>query len=433
MSLLPQEVIRKKRGGGELSATELKAFFYGYLEGRVADYQMSAMLMAITLKGMQAVETAELTKIMRDSGEVMQWDYPRAKVVDKHSTGGVGDKTSIVLLPLIILAGLKVPMMAGRGLGHTGGTLDKLEAVGFKVFVPPEQAKKQVDELGGIFMGQTEKIAPLDRKLYSLRDVTATIESIPLIVGSILSKKLAEGIGNLVMDVKYGSGAFMTKLDDAKILASELTRVGKECGINVRSLITTMNTPLGRAGGNALEILECLEILQGKGPDDTRDLTLDLGAEMVKLAEPGKTLAAARTQLADYLKDGSAYEAFMKVAKAQGADMQLLCDAKRLDCAKVKVPVTASAGGHIARIDVRQLGIAIIELGGGRRLVSDKVDPWVGLTAMKRLGEQVAKGEPLAMVHARDEATAKVAASIVTASYEIGEAGAEEPLIAARM
>jgi pyrimidine-nucleoside phosphorylase len=433
VSLLPQESIRKKRGGGALSAPELKAFFYGYLEGQVADYQMGAMLMAITLKGMTPVETADLTKLMRDSGEVMTWGFPRHRVVDKHSTGGVGDKTSIVLLPLMILTGLKVPMMAGRGLGHTGGTLDKLEAVGFKVYMPPDAARRQVEQLGGVIMGQTEKIAPLDRKLYSLRDVTATIESIPLIVGSILSKKLAEGIGNLVMDVKYGSGAFMANLDDAKVLAAELTRVGKECGINVRSLITSMNTPLGRAAGNALEIKECLETLQGQGPSDTRELTIELGAEMLKLAEPDTSIDAARQRLAGYLDDGSAYEAFLRVARAQGADMTLLEQPARLDRAKLKLPVTVPVAGHVAKIDVRQLGLSIIELGGGRRLVTDKVDPWVGLTDMKRLGEPVAAGEPIAIVHANDEAAAKQAAALVASAYTVGREAGSDTLIAARM
>lgn len=229
--LPPQEIIRLKRDAQALSVQELAAFFGGFMRGEVADYQMGAMLMAIAIRGMTPAETSALTGLMRDSGEVLAWPYPPHLVVDKHSTGGIGDKTSLIVLPLVLLAGLKVPMMAGRGLGHTGGTLDKLEAVGWRVFFDADEARAQMASLGGIIMGQTTKVAPLDRRLYAMRDVTATVESIPLIVGSILSKKLASGIGGLVMDVKYGSGAFMAKVDDARALAQQLRRVGQECEI----------------------------------------------------------------------------------------------------------------------------------------------------------------------------------------------------------
>lgn len=431
--ILPQEIIRRKRDGLSLSEDELRAFFGGFLKGEVADYQVSAMLMAVLMKGMTHRETADLTRIMRDSGETFSWGPDRHLHVDKHSTGGIGDKTSIVLLPLCVLEGLIVPMMAGRGLGHTGGTLDKLEAVGFHVFPSPDQARKQVKDLGGVFMGQTEKIVPLDRKLYSMRDVTATVESMPLIVGSILSKKLAEGIGGLVMDVKFGSGAFMEKLDDARSLAEKLKAVGQELGLSVRCLLTSMNSPLGTYAGNALEILECLEVLRGGGPADTRELTVELGMEMVRLAFPERDADEVRRRLAAHLASGAAYEKFLAIARAQKADLMLLESPAKLVRAKTRVAVTAKATGVVTRVDTRKLGIAIIELGGGRRLSTDRIDPWVGLADLKRVGAKVASGDVLATIHANDEIQARAAKALIEEAYVVGEGDALDPLVAERL
>lgn len=428
--ILPQEIIRKKRSGQALTEAELSSFFLGFLADKVADYQMGAMLMAITLKGMDPKETAVLTRIMRDSGRVFSWPYAKPHVVDKHSTGGVGDKTSLPILPLAILEGLRVPMTAGRGLGHTGGTLDKLESIGWNVFLGHDAAKAQVDRLGGVIMGQTEHLAPLDRRLYAMRDVTATVESIPLIVGSILSKKLAEGLGGLVMDVKFGSGAFMVERDDARRLALELQRVGQECGIQVRCALTSMDSPLGSMAGNALEIYECVEVLRGEGPKDTRELTIELTVAMVRLAYPERAPADIRARLERYLADGSAFELFLKLGAAQGADIGLLQEPKKLLRARLQAPVTKGSSGFVHRVDVRKLGLAVLELGGGRRLVTDKIDPWVGLVAMKRVGQAVASGEPVAVVHANDPELAARAVQLVSEAYEVGPTPGADVLIA---
>ena len=426
----PQEIIRLKRDAQALSVQELAAFFGGFMRGEVADYQMGAMLMAIAIRGMTPAETSALTGLMRDSGQVLAWPYPPHLVVDKHSTGGIGDKTSLILLPLVLLAGLKVPMMAGRGLGHTGGTLDKLEAVGWRVFFDADEARVQMASLGGIIMGQTTKVAPLDRRLYAMRDVTATVESIPLIVGSILSKKLASGIGGLVMDVKYGSGAFMSKVADARALAQQLRRVGQECGLPVRCVLSDMGSPLGTHAGHALEIYETIQVLQNAGPADTRELSLTLASEMVLLAQPKRHLAEIRGQLEGYLRDGSAWQMFLRIAEAQGGDLSLLEHPHTLLRAPVLRPVLLPGASSVAAIDARQLGIAILELGGGRRLVADKIDPWVGLSGLKRVGATLAPGEPVAIIHAQTQAQADVAERIVAAAFTgSGSASVSPPLI----
>ncbi len=419
ITLIPQEIIRKKRDGGILNGQEIAGFFNGFLEGQVADYQVSAMLMAIFLKGMTHEETASLTEVMRDSGEIFKWPFDKNTIVDKHSTGGIGDKTSIVLLPLCVLEGLKVPMIAGRGLGHTGGTLDKLEAIGVNVFLTPEQIRKQLDSIGGVFMGQTDTVARLDRRLYALRDVTATVESIPLIVGSILSKKLAEGIGHLVMDVKFGSGAFMQKYEDARNLAVWLKRVGEQCGVNMRCLLTDMGSPLGPFAGNALEIYECVEILQGNGPADTVELTLELVAEMVLLAHPHRKRDEVMKSLNSHLKSGAAYEMFEKVVQTQGGNIELIRKPSALISAKIRETILADQDGFLGEIDTRALGIAVIELGGGRMRVTDKIDFAVGLSDLKRVGAKINKGDVLAEIHGNDQTKVKRAKDIVKASYKV--------------
>jgi pyrimidine-nucleoside phosphorylase len=432
---LPQELIRKKRDGGTLTEAETAAFFGGFLRGDVADYQVAAMLMAIFARGMERAETAALTRIMRDSGAKLAWNFPKNLIVDKHSTGGIGDKTSLLVLPLALVAGLKVPMIAGRGLGHTGGTLDKLEAVGFKVYQDEAALRRQVETLGGAFLGQTEALVPLDRRLYALRDVTATVESIPLIVGSILSKKAAAGLGGLVMDVKFGSGAFMADYEQALTLARAIADVGNECGMKVRCLLTSMNQPLGDYAGNALEVFECLEILRGRGPRDTRELSLELTAEMVRLAFPERRLDAARRELEGYLASGEAYEMFCRIAKAQGADTAMFERREAFFAAKIKTEVGAdvSAGAVVAAIDTRKLGLAIVELGGGRKFVTDKIEPAVGLSGMKRIGDRVAQGEPLAVVHGQDESRVRHAAKLVAEAYRMGERVTTDILIRVRV
>ncbi|MBM4250448.1 MAG: thymidine phosphorylase [Deltaproteobacteria bacterium] len=421
MNLLPQEIIRRKRDGLALSSHELAEFFQGFLRGEVADYQMGAMLMAVTLRGMVPQETSDLTKIMRDSGRQLSWPYPRHQIVDKHSTGGIGDKTSLIILPLVLCEGVKVPMMAGRGLGHTGGTLDKLEAVGWTVYLTEEQIAAQMATLGGCIMGQTEQVVPLDRKLYAMRDVTATVESIPLIVGSILSKKLAEGIGGLVLDVKHGTGAFMATRDAAYELAQQLATVGRSCGLSVHCTLSDMNSPLGTHAGNALEVAECCEVLSGRGPEDTTELSIHLAAEMVRLAMPSRDGDEIRAKLRGHLLDGTAWRKFLQVAEAQNGDLDLLQDPKRLYKAPVKKAVVVSGGPFVSTIDTRQLGLAVLALGGGRRLVNDRINPWVGLTGLKRVGARLDRDEPVAIVHAADESTAAVAVNMVGQAYKLGE------------
>lgn len=428
--MLPQEVIRIKRTGSKLSSAHIADFFGGYLEGRVADYQVSAMLMAILLKGMDPEETAALTLFMRDSGTVMSWDGPRDQIVDKHSTGGVGDKTSLILMPLCVLEGLQVPMIAGRGLGHTGGTLDKLASIpGMNVFLSSTQAKKMMTNHGGAFMGQTGEIAPVDKRLYAMRDVTDTVESIPLITASILSKKLAEGIGGLVMDVKFGSGAFMEKKSDALALAQSIASVGRAAGVNVRCALTDMGSPLGDRAGNALEIEECVEVLHGGGPASTRDLSLDLALEMIALAKPKVDRPAMRATLEGHLKSGRAFDVFTRIIRDQGGDIRVLEDPQKLAKAMIERPVLATTSGVIAECDVRALGLAVIELGGGRRQTDDTIDPAVGLSKLKRVGDKVVAGEPVAIIHGNSDTTVKTATERLKDAYKIQDQAAPEPLI----
>lgn len=430
MSLLPQEIIRKKRIGLPLSEADIAAFFGGYLAGTVADYQVAAMLMAVVLNGMSPEETAFLTLFMRDSGQVYSWDGPKSQIVDKHSTGGVGDKTSLILAPLCILEGLKVPMIAGRGLGHTGGTLDKLESIpGMNVFLTSDQATRLMKELGGAFMGQTGEVAPLDKKLYAMRDVTDTVESIPLITASILSKKLAEGIGGLVMDVKFGSGAFMQKKSDALALAESIAAVGRASHIKVRCVLSDMGSPLGDRAGNALEIAESIEILKGGGPWSSRELSLDLALEMLILADEKLDVKGSRQKLENHLSSGRAFELFCKMVRAQGGDTSVLENPDRLPHAPVRLNCLAEESGFIAKCDTRALGLATIELGGGRLISTDIVDPSVGLSHLKRMGDPIGKGEPLAIIHAASQKSAEHVERRIRAAYQIGPVGQVEPLI----
>lgn len=432
----PQEVIRKKRDRLSLSDQELENFFLGYLKDEVAEYQMSAMLMAIWLNGMSREETVKMTRLSLESGEQFKWNFPAPIVGDKHSTGGVGDKTSLVILPLAILEGLKIPMMSGRGLGHTGGTLDKLESIpGMNVFPDVEAVKSQIQLLGGVFLGQTPKITALDKKLYALRDVTATVESIPLITASILSKKLAEGLDHLVLDIKFGSGAFLQSIDRARELAESLVSVGKECGLGVRALLTSMNSPLGTNAGNNLEVIECIQVMQGAGPSDTRELSLELTAELVEQCFPDRDPVEIRESLALNLGNGRAFDCFCKIISRQGGDISYLENTERFPKAKIIKPLLAKKKGQIHQIDVRKLGIAILGLGGGRLKVTDKIDPSVGLTELGRVGKTVDQSEPLAVIHAQSEAAWVEAAELVEQAIVLGSGPVpkEDRLILERM
>ena len=424
--LIPQEVIRLKRDGGVVSFDALNEFFSGFMRGNVDDYQVSAFLMATWLRGMTPQETADLTTIMRDSGQVLSWNYPRNLVVDKHSTGGIGDKTSLIVLPLCILEGLYVPMIAGRGLGHTGGTLDKLEAIpGMEVCLPVEKMRSMLDRYHGGFFGQTEEIAPLDRRLYALRDVTATVESIPLITASILSKKLAEGIGGLVMDVKFGSGAFMREKKAAEELALMIAATAKRLGLEIRCCLTDMGSPLGTMAGNGLEIAETIDILQNEGPSDSTQLSIELTANMILLAHPGSDYQEICTRLRGHLASGKAFEVFAEVVAAQGGDRRILDDRNWFLKApvrhRVELPPQMRGGAIIKDIDVRRLGVAVQMLGGGRMKISDQINPHVGLAGLKRVGDRVESGEPLAEVHAQSLSEANAVAEIIRGAFVLAD------------
>ena len=430
MVMLPQEIIRKKRRGLELSSQDIRDFFGGFLKGEVADYQVAAMLMAILLRGMTGEEASALTLTMRDSGQVLAWSGTKEDIVDKHSTGGVGDKTSLIIMPLCILEGLRVPMIAGRGLGHTGGTLDKLESIGgLKVYLTPSEAETLLKKNGGVFMGQTEQIAPLDKRLYALRDVTDTVESIPLITASILSKKLAEGIGALVMDVKFGSGAFMQQKADALALAESISMVGKASGLKIRCALTDMGSPLGDRAGNSLEIEESIEVLRGVGPVSTRELSIQLAAEMVLLARPNESRDSLVARLGAHLDSGRALEVFSRVVVAQGGDLNQIENLEKLPRAKYRKEVRASSSGFISGCDVRQLGLAIVELGGGRRRAADKVNHSVGLSGLKRVGDRIAAGDLLATIHADDLDRAEAVSSRIVSAYRLNDEASAEPII----
>ena len=424
--LIPQEVIRIKRQGGAVSFDALNGFFGGFLAGTVEDYQVSAFLMATLLRGMTAQETADLTTIMRDSGKVLAWDYPRNLIVDKHSTGGIGDKTSLIVLPLCVLEGLYVPMIAGRGLGHTGGTLDKLEAIpGMEVRVSTENMRGMLARFHGGFFGQTDEIAPLDRRLYSLRDVTATVESIPLITASILSKKLAEGIGGLVMDVKFGSGAFMREKAEAEALAQMLVATAKQLGLKIHCCLTDMGSPLGSMAGNALEIAETIDILKDEGPEDTTRLSIELAAHMVMIARPESDFQETCTRMRAHLASGKAFEVFASIIEAQGGDCRTLEDRNWFFKAPVRQRVELSVhqreGGIIKSIDVRRIGVAIQMLGGGRLKVTDQINPYVGFSGLKRVGDRIEPGEAFAEIHAQSVSDANAANEMLAGAVVLAD------------
>jgi pyrimidine-nucleoside phosphorylase len=418
---LPRELIRKKREGEELSDHEIRGFLAGVTDETIPDYQIAAMLMAIVFRGLSESELVAWTDAMLRSGDVLDLSAIAKPKVDKHSTGGVGDKISLPLAAAVAACGACVPMISGRGLGHTGGTLDKLEAIpGFRVDLPVARFRELSERVGACLVGQTERIAPADRKLYALRDVTATVESIPLIASSIMSKKLAEGIDALVLDVKVGSGAFMKTEEKARELAHTLLSIGRGAGKKVTCALTNMDQPIGRAVGNALEVEESILVLSGAGPSDTRALTVTLGAEMLVLAGLARTTDEGAARLARVLDDGSALAKFAEIVSAQGGDPRV-CDTPRsiLPQAPHRADLLAPSDGTLVAVDTEAVGLGALILGGGRRRKEDVVDPAVGLTLHVRLGDRLAKGQPLATVHFRTDPTHRAAAELLTSAFRI--------------
>ena len=417
------DVIRKKRDSVELSAAEIEWFVSSYTRGEIPDYQVSAWLMAVVLRGMTRAETAVLTDSMLHSGDVLDFSAIAAKKVDKHSTGGVGDKTSLVLAPVAAAAGIAVPMISGRGLGHTGGTLDKLEAIpGFNVNLPTADFRRVLDTCGCAMIGQTPQIAPADRKLYALRDVTGTVESPYLICASIMSKKLAEGIDALVLDVKTGSGAFMKEEKDAVFLAELMVETGQRMGKQVVALITDMDQPLGNMVGNALEVFECVDILKGAGPGDLRELCSELAAWMLFLGGAAPTVAAGKQVHEKLIASGKAFEKFKQMVELQGGDPRAIDDPSRLPRAQHSMEVLSPRAGFVSEFHCEQVGTACVVLGGGRERKEDSVDPAVGIVLHKKLGDAVSASEPLATIHHNDPSRAQQASALLLHSFIVADA-----------
>lgn len=391
-------LIDKKKRGERLTNKEIKWFIQSYTDGKLPDYQMSAMLMAMFIKGMDVNETASLTDAMLESGK--QLKFSGKNVIDKHSTGGIGDKASFILAPIASAAGVKVPMIAGRGLGHTGGTVDKIEAIkGFSTALDLDTFSQKLNKEGLVLIGQTPEIAPADRLIYALRDVTATIDSIPLITASIMSKKLAEGANGIVFDIKTGTGAFMRSTKDARNLGKSLITTSKRFKKKAVALITDMNQPLGNTVGHSHEIIESIETLKGKGPKDLTDISIALAAHMIHLAGVEKTFEKAHKKALEMVSSGKALEEFRKLLKSQGGDERVIDDYSLLPLASAETQVLAPKTGFIKMFQNDQIGLLLIELGGGRKTKSDLIDHSVGFTFHKKIGDKVKKGEPIFTIH----------------------------------
>ena len=429
------ELIERKRDGGSLSAEEWRTFVEAYTAGRIPDYQVSALLMAVLFNGLEAHELAALTDAMCDSGARLAFDDGVPPRIDKHSTGGVGDKVSLVLAPLVASCGLAVPMMSGRGLGHTGGTLDKLEAIpGFRTGLTLDEARRQVERIGCAMFGQTPEIAPADRKLYALRDATATVESIPLIAASIMSKKLAEGLNGLVLDVKRGSGAFMPDLERGLQLAQMMIRLGAERGCPTVALITAMDRPLGRACGNALEAGEAFAALRGEGPDDLMEVTYALGVEMLVVGGLAADRASARATLETAIASGRAAEKCREIIEAQGGNPMVLEDPAVLPQAAQVEVLRAAAAGTVQQVEPKTIGRAVVAMGGGRRTVDDEIDPAVGFVISVKPGDRVGAGDPVASVYANSSDGLAVGLQALQEAVRIGEEAADPlPLVSHRV
>jgi pyrimidine-nucleoside phosphorylase len=426
------DLIRKKRDSGEHSLEEINFLISGYTRGEIPDYQMSAWLMATWIRGLSRREIAALTEAMLHSGEVVSFPEIAGKKVDKHSTGGVGDKTSLILAPIVAAGGLHVPMISGRGLGHTGGTLDKLEAIpGFNTALTLADFRRVLKECGMALIGQTAEIAPADKRIYALRDVTSTVENVGLICASIMSKKLAEGIDALVLDVKTGSGAFMKAESDAVFLAELMVETGQRLGKRVVALITAMDEPLGRAVGNSLEVAECIDVLNGGGPPDLRELCLVLSAWMFFLGKRAAGLEEGRRLAEEMISSGKARDKFREMIHLQGGNPSVIDDPALLPRARYQADLLSPASGVVTDIMCEQIGTAGVLLGGGREKKEDSVDPAVGIIVYKKLGERVSAGEALCTVHYNSESQLERARPLLLKSYTIGggAAGSLRPLI----
>ena len=416
------ELIRKKRDGGVLSAEELTFIIEGYLAGTVDEYQVSALLMAIFFKGMEPDEAATLTKIMMNSGRTYDLSPVPGHKVDKHSTGGVGDKVSLILAPLIAAAGLVDPMVSGRGLGHSGGTLDKLDSIpGYRWDLSEKELLTQLEKIGCAIIGQTDDFVPADKRIYALRDVTATVECIPLICASILSKKAASGTQSLVMDVKCGSGAFMDSVDRARELADALLRIGKQLGLNMSAMLTQMNQPLGIMVGNALEVRESIDVLKGHGPEDTWEVTRELAADMYVLGGVAADLDSARQKAEDLRSSGAALEKFTAWVEAQGGDPRIVDSPNVLAWASDRELFRTTKAGTITAIDTRTVGVAGNMLGAGRMKTTDEVDPAVGLEMHAVVGTTLQPGDPIATIHHSEGRGLDECKRLLTEAFTIGE------------
>ncbi|MDI6745462.1 MAG: thymidine phosphorylase [Thermodesulfovibrionales bacterium] len=427
------DIIKKKRDGAELSKEELSFLITEYLSGKIPDYQMSAFLMAVYFSGMTDAETIALTGLMLSSGSRLDFSDISAPKVDKHSTGGVGDKTSIILAPLMAAMNIKVPMIAGRGLGHTGGTIDKLESIpGFRTDLSIKEFKGNIKDIGFSIISQTDEIAPADKKLYSLRDVTATVESIPLIAASIMSKKLAEGIGGLVLDVKVGKGAFMKNINDARKLARTMVNIGNSMGVKTIAIITDMNQPLGQTVGNGLEIKECISALRGKMPDDLKEVVLTLGAWMAYVADcvteeagiaklPEHVLIKYKSELMDLIEKGDAFKKFVEFVDAQHGNPEAAFKPDIIPSASKVKEIRIPAKGYIREMDAEKAGMAAMLLGAGRQHKEDRVDHSAGIVLNKKTGDYITPDEPVAIFHYNDETKIKEAEEVFLSGIRTGE------------
>jgi len=432
--MLVPALIERKRNGGALGADEWRELLTEYHQGTLPDYQMAALLMAVYFRGLAEEELQAVARTMLDSGRRMQAGAAARARADKHSTGGVGDKTSLILAPWVASCGVDVPMISGRGLGHTGGTLDKLESIpGFRTDLPLAEAADVLDRIGCVLVGQTAELAPIDRKLYALRDVTGTVESLPLIAASIMSKKLAEGLDGLVLDVKTGSGAFLTEPDQSVTLAQTMIALGEAEGCRTVALLTAMDRPLGRACGNALEVEECLMALQGQGPADLMEVTSALAAEMLVAAGAEASPDTARERLGEALTSGRALETFARIIDAQGGNAAVVEDPALLPQADAVEVFEAERDGVVTRVEPRTIGRAIVALGGGRSAVGDTIDPSVGFVITAKPGDRVTRGEGIASVFARDDAGTRLGLAALQDAITIGDDAGSTPLITHRI
>jgi len=426
--MLPQWIIEKKRDGKALSEDEIREFIAKYAVGDIPDYQMAALAMAIFFQGMSFDEVTILTDAMMRSGDLIDTSVLSRPTADKHSTGGIGDKVSLILAPLAACCGIAVPMLSGRGLGITGGTLDKLESIaGYRTDLSPEEFIEILEKCGCAITGQTAELAPADKKLYGLRDVTGTVPSIPLISASIMSKKLAEGAKNLVLDVKWGRGAFMKSLEDARELARTMVAIGSAMGRGMTAILTDMNQPLGCTAGNSLEVIETVEALQGRGPADMMQVTMDLTAEMLVLTGAAASAEAAHKLLDEKLASGEAFEKFKEMVALQGGDISVLDDVSKLPQAKIVEPLVANSAGFVAEVDADKIGRAVLILGGGRVQFTDSIDPAVGISKICKIGDKIEIGQELLTLHANDSKKLEEAQAMAKAAVVICSEAVEPP------